>query len=173
MVASTTPTQQVVGLDAAFATIPAALAASYKRSLVMVSCRWDGVRHGSTGGSMDKIRVGMIGAGWIAQEHRRVLDSLADAELGGLRRRRERAETLAKSAGARAYLDWRDVTPLGALIVAHFIAPKRRSPRSEGLPLYLKPIARTAEAAGIVAAAERTSTVCAIGYQWHALDLLD
>jgi predicted dehydrogenase len=41
--------------------------------------------------------------------------------------------------------------------------------------VYLeKPIARTAEdAAEIVAAAERTGTVCAIGYQWHALDLLD
>src|SRR5262249_38501917 len=44
-----------------------------------------------------------------------------------------------------------------------------------GLPVYLeKPIARTLEDAGaIVAAAERTGTVCAIGYQWHALDLLD
>jgi predicted dehydrogenase len=44
-----------------------------------------------------------------------------------------------------------------------------------GLPVYLeKPIARTAEdAAEIVAAAKSTGTVCAVGYQWHALDLLD
>ena len=46
---------------------------------------------------------------------------------------------------------------------------------TRGLPLYLeKPIARTAEdAAEIVAVAKGTGTVCAVGYQWHALDLLD
>jgi predicted dehydrogenase len=131
---------------------------------------------------MDKIRVGMIGAGWIAQEHRRVLDSLADAELVAVCDvDRERAETLAQSAGARAYRDWRellDAEDLGALIVC--TPPlSHRDPAvaalERGLPLYLeKPIARTAEdAAEIVAAAERTGTVCAIGYQWHALDLLD
>ena len=131
---------------------------------------------------MDSIRVGMVGAGWIAQEHRRVLDSQAGAELVAVCDvDRERAETLAESAGARAYLDWRellDTEDLGALIVC---TPPRshREPAiaalERGLPLYLeKPIARTAEdAAEIVAVAERTGTVCAIGYQWHALDLLD
>jgi predicted dehydrogenase len=46
---------------------------------------------------------------------------------------------------------------------------------TRGLPLYLeKPIARTLEDAAVIAeAAERTGTVCAVGYQWHALDLLD
>jgi predicted dehydrogenase len=45
---------------------------------------------------------------------------------------------------------------------------------SHGLPVYLeKPIARTLEdAAEIVAAAGGSGTVCAVGYQWHALDLL-
>jgi myo-inositol 2-dehydrogenase / D-chiro-inositol 1-dehydrogenase len=131
---------------------------------------------------MGTIRVGMIGAGWIAQEHRRVLDSQADAELVAVCDvDRDRAEALAGTAGARAYLDWRellDAEDLGALIVC---TPPRshREPAiaalERGLPLYLeKPIARTAEdAAEIVAAAERTGTVCAIGYQWHALDLLD
>jgi myo-inositol 2-dehydrogenase/D-chiro-inositol 1-dehydrogenase len=131
---------------------------------------------------MDSIRVGMIGAGWIAQEHRRVLDSLADAELVAVCDvDRERAETLAQSAGARAYLDWRellDAEDLGALIVCTPPLAHREpavAALEQGLPLYLeKPIARTAEdAAEIVAAAERTGTVCAIGYQWHALDLLD
>ena len=131
---------------------------------------------------MDTIRVGMIGAGWIAQEHRRVLDSLADAELVAVCDvDKERAETLAESAGARAYLDWRELLDgeeLGALIVC---TPPRshREPAiaalERRLPLYLeKPIARTAEdASEIVAAAEQTGTVCAVGYQWHALDLLD
>lgn len=131
---------------------------------------------------MDSIRVGMIGAGWIAQEHRRVLESLADAELVAVCDiDAGRAQTLAGDAGARAYLDWHELLEnedLGALIVC---TPPRahREPAiaalQRGLPVYLeKPIARTAEdAAEIVAAAERTGTVCAIGYQWHALDLLD
>jgi predicted dehydrogenase len=131
---------------------------------------------------MENIRIGMIGAGWIAQEHARVLDSLPDADLVAVcDLDRERAEALAQPAGARAYLDWRallDAEDLGALIVCTPPMSHREpaiAALDRGLPLYLeKPIARTAEdAAEIVAAAERTGTVCAVGYQWHALDLLD
>jgi myo-inositol 2-dehydrogenase / D-chiro-inositol 1-dehydrogenase len=128
------------------------------------------------------IRVGIVGAGWIAREHRRVLDSVAEAELVAVCDvDRDRAETLAAGTGARTYLNWRDLLDredLGALIVC---TPPRshREPvtaaMSHGLPVYLeKPIARTPEdAAEIVSAAERTGSVCAVGYQWHALDLLD
>ena len=130
---------------------------------------------------MDTIRVGMVGAGWIAQEHRRVLCSMAGAELAAVCDiDLDRAETLAAGTGARTYPDWRDLLDredLGALIVC---TPPRshRDPAvaalSHGLPVYLeKPIARTLEdAADIVAAAGSTGTVCAVGYQWHALDLL-
>jgi myo-inositol 2-dehydrogenase / D-chiro-inositol 1-dehydrogenase len=93
---------------------------------------------------------------------------------------RERAETLSADIGARVCVDWRDLLDredLGALIVC---TPPRshRDPAvaalSRGLPVYLeKPIARTLpDAAEIVAAATQTGTVCAVGYQWHALDLL-
>jgi predicted dehydrogenase len=131
---------------------------------------------------MGTVQVGIVGAGWIAQEHRRVLDSVAQAEVVAVCDiDRERAEILASGTGARIYLDWRDLLDredLGALIVC---TPPRshREPAAaalgHGLPVYLeKPIARTPEdAADIVAAAERTGTVCAVGYQWHALDLLD
>jgi predicted dehydrogenase len=127
------------------------------------------------------IRVGVVGAGWIAREHRRVLDSVPEAELVAVCDvDRARAETLASGTGARSYLDWRDLLgheDLGALIIC---TPPRshREPAAaalgQGLPVYLeKPIARTPEdAAEIVAAAERTAAVCAVGYQWHALDLL-
>lgn len=131
---------------------------------------------------MSPIRVGVAGAGWIAKEHRRVLDSLAEAELAAVCDvDRDRAEALAAGTGARTYLDWRDLLDgedLGALFVC--TPPgSHRAPAvaalSEGLPVYLeKPIARTVEdAAEIVSAATRTGTVCAVGYQWHALDLLD
>src|SRR5437667_3564851 len=119
----------------------------------------------------------MVGAGWIAQQHRRVLDSMAGARLAAVCDiDPERAGILAAGTGARTYLDWRDLLDredLGALIVC---TPPRshREPAvaalSHGLPVYLeKPIARTPEdAAEIVAAAEDTRTVCAVGYQWHA-----
>jgi myo-inositol 2-dehydrogenase / D-chiro-inositol 1-dehydrogenase len=130
---------------------------------------------------VNPIRVGMVGAGWIAQQHRRVLDAIADAELAAVCDiDLERAGALAAGTGARTYSDWRDLLDredLGALFVC---TPPRshRDPAvaalSHGLPVYLeKPIARTLEdAADIVAAAGGTGTVCAVGYQWHALDLL-
>ena len=130
---------------------------------------------------MDVIRVGMVGAGWIAREHRRVLDSIAEAELAAVcDLDLERAGELAAGTGARVYQAWHDLLDredLGALLIC---TPPRshREPAvaalNAGLPVYLeKPIARTPEdAAPIVAAAERSGAVCAVGYQWHALDLL-
>jgi myo-inositol 2-dehydrogenase/D-chiro-inositol 1-dehydrogenase len=131
---------------------------------------------------MDGMPVGIIGAGWMAQEHRRVLESLDDVSIAAVCDvDRERAEELASGTGARVYLDWRDLLDredLAALAVC--IPPlAHRDPTVEaltrGLPVYLeKPIARTLpDAAAIVEVAERTGTVCAVGYQWHALDLLD
>jgi myo-inositol 2-dehydrogenase / D-chiro-inositol 1-dehydrogenase len=131
---------------------------------------------------MDSLSVGIIGAGWMAAEHRRVLGSLDGVAVEAVCDvDRDRAEDLARGTGARVYLDWRDLLDreaLGALILA--VPPlAHREPAvealSRGLPLYLeKPIARSLEdAAVIVEAAERSGTVCAVGYQWHALDVLD
>jgi myo-inositol 2-dehydrogenase / D-chiro-inositol 1-dehydrogenase len=131
---------------------------------------------------MDNMPVGIVGAGWIARDHRRVLESLDGVSIAAVCDiQRERAEELASGTGARVYLDWRDMLDreaLGALIVC--VPPlSHREPAVEalarGLPLYLeKPIARTPDdAAAIVEAAGRAGTVCAVGYQWHALDLLD
>ena len=131
---------------------------------------------------MDGIPVGIIGAGWMAQEHRRVLESLDDASIAAVCDvDPERAGELASGTGARVYTDWRDLLDredLAALLVC--IPPlAHRDPTVEalthGLPVYLeKPIARTlADAAAIVEVAGRTGTVCTVGYQWHALDLLD
>jgi predicted dehydrogenase len=127
------------------------------------------------------VRVGVVGAGWIAREHRRVLESVADASLVAVcDTSLERAGALAAGTGARTYADWRDLLDgeeLGALFVC---TPPRfhREPAVAalrgGLPVYLeKPVARTlADALAIVAAAADSGSVCAVGYQWHALDLL-
>src|SRR5215470_8675434 len=131
---------------------------------------------------MNNLPVGIIGAGWMAQEHARVIGSLDGVSLGAVcDTDRGRAQDLARGPGARVYLDWREMLDredLGAVVVA--IPPlAHREPAVEalrrGLPVYLeKPIARTLEdAAAIVAAAESAGTVCAVGYQWHALDVLD
>jgi predicted dehydrogenase len=123
----------------------------------------------------------MVGAGWIAREHRRVLDALPDAELAAVCDvDLERAAALAAGTGARTYADWRDLLDREELAALVVCTPPRshREPAvaalSHGLPVYLeKPIARTLDdAAVIVAAARDAGTVCAVGYQWHALDLL-
>src|SRR5262245_14802640 len=131
---------------------------------------------------MDGMAVGIVGAGWITKEHQRTLQSLAGVDVVAVCDvDRERAEALASDTGARVYLDWRkllDREDLSALLVCTPPLSHREpavAALGRVLPVYLeKPIARTLEdAAAIVAAAERTGTVCAIGYQWHALDLLD
>jgi myo-inositol 2-dehydrogenase / D-chiro-inositol 1-dehydrogenase len=128
------------------------------------------------------MRVGIAGAGWIAEAHSHALESIEGADLAAVcDPDRERAESLAERTGARAYLDWREMLDredLGALFVCVPPLAHREVavPALEaGLPVYLeKPIARTAaDAAAIVAAAERTGTVCAVGYQWHGLEVLD
>lgn len=131
---------------------------------------------------MDPLRVGVIGTGWIARDHLRELQSIdAVAVTAVCDLDESRLAAFADDAGATAYTEWRrmlDVEDLGALFVC--VPPlAHREPAvealSNGLPVYLeKPIARDAEdAAAIVEAAERSGTVCAVGYQWHSLDLLD
>ena len=130
---------------------------------------------------MGIVRVGVVGAGWIARKHRRVLESVADAELVAVcDTSLERAGALAAGTGARTYADWRDLLDgeeLGALFVCTpplFHREPAVAALRGGLPVYLeKPVARTlADALAIVAAAADSGSVCAVGYQWHALDLL-
>lgn len=130
---------------------------------------------------MSTVRVGIVGAGWIAQEHRRVLADAAGVELAAVcDTDAGRAAALADGTGARTYADWRELLSreeLGALFVCTPPQAHREvsvAALGSGLPVYLeKPIARTAaDAAAIVAGAAAAGTVCAVGYQWHALDLL-
>lgn len=131
---------------------------------------------------MDPIRVGVIGTGWIAGTHLSVLKGIEEASVQAVADvDGERAQAFAAEAGARAFTDWRQMLEseeLDALFVctpplAHL--DPATAALEAGLPLYLeKPIARGLDdARRIVETAERTQTVCAVGYQWHALDLLD
>ena len=131
---------------------------------------------------MDGMRVGIVGAGWIGAQHHRTLESIEGVDIVAVCDvDRGRAEALTSGTGARAYVDWREMLDDADLAAVVICTPpmSHREPAvaalSRDLPVYLeKPIARTLEdAAVIVEAAGRTGTVCAIGYQWHALDLLD
>lgn len=127
------------------------------------------------------MRVGIIGAGWIAQAHYRLLQTLEEAEVTAVCDiDSARAEALTSGSGARVYADWRELLDredLDALLVCTPPLAHREpavAAFDRGLPVYLeKPIARTlTDAAAIAEAAERSGAVCAVGYQWHALDLL-
>lgn len=126
------------------------------------------------------LRIGIVGAGWIATDHRVVLEQLGHEVVAVCDVDRERAEALTNGR-ARVYDDWEKLLAdeeLEALWVAtpplHHRGPAVAA-LELGLPVYLeKPIARTLDdARAIVEAWERTGTVCAIGYQWHATEALE
>jgi predicted dehydrogenase len=140
-----------------------------------------------TGGEIDRPtpqRIGVVGAGWIAQTHLETISHLpftsvaavADVDLS-------RARTLAEKAGARAYADWRQLLDDGAkrldAVVVCTPPQHHREPAvaalEQGVPVYLeKPIARTqADAEAIVDAFVRTGVPCAVGYQWHSLATIE
>jgi myo-inositol 2-dehydrogenase/D-chiro-inositol 1-dehydrogenase len=127
------------------------------------------------------VRVGIVGAGWIAPDHVDVLGRLGESVVAVCDLDRGRAEALAGPVGASVYGDVADLLEqeeLDAVFLCTPPAVHREGAEAvfeRGLPLYLeKPIARTSDdARAIVEAAERTGAVCAVGYQWHALELLD
>ena len=127
------------------------------------------------------LRAGIIGAGWIGQQHAEAIGRRDDAEVSAVCDvDAERAAQVASRCGARVFSDWRQMLDSAALDALWVCIPPRAhaapavAALDAGLPLYLeKPIARTlADAAEIVAAAARGTTVCTIGYQWRAVEVL-
>jgi len=127
-------------------------------------------------------RVGIIGGGWIARRHVPAIDAISSLELVAAADLDPGCATaIAEPRGARAYTDWREMLERESLDALWVCTPPlhHREPAvaalDAGIHVYLeKPIARTLEgAAAIVAAAERSAAICAVGYQWHATELLD
>lgn len=128
------------------------------------------------------IRVGLVGAGWIAQRHAPALDAAGDVELEAVcDSDLGRAQAVAGPRGARAYARWEEMLERESLDAVWVCTPPlaHREPAvtalQTGIHVYLeKPIARTlADAEAIAAAAARTDAICAVGYQWHASELVD
>ena len=131
---------------------------------------------------MTPLRAGIIGGGWIARVHVPAIDAAPGVELvAACDIDADRAEAIAGPRGARAYARWEEMLEREELDVLWVCPPPlhHRAPveaaLAAGVHVYLeKPIARTpADADAIVAAAEASPAVCAVGYQWHASELLE
>src|SRR3954470_20019212 len=127
------------------------------------------------------MRVAVIGAGWIAADHVDVLTKRSDVELVAVCDvDRSRAERLAPE-GANVYERWEDVLDREQPEAVWICTPPlvHRDPAlaalERGVHVYLeKPVARTPDdAAAIVEAAASSDAVTAVGYQWHATEVLD
>ena len=130
---------------------------------------------------METFRVAVIGAGWIAADHLAALAKRDDVSVVAMcDLDRSRAEQLAPD-GANVYEKWQDVLDSEQPDALWVCTPPlaHRDPTlaalERGVHVYLeKPVARTADdARAIVAAAEAADAVCAVGYQWHATEVLD
>ena len=131
---------------------------------------------------MTPLRAGIIGGGWIARVHVPAIDAAPGVELvAACDIDADRAEAIAGPRGARAYVRWEEMLEREELDVLWVCPPPLHHRRpveaalAAGVHVYLeKPIARTlADADAIVAAAEASPAVCAVGYQWHASELLE
>jgi predicted dehydrogenase len=126
------------------------------------------------------VRVAIIGAGWIAAEHAAILRRLDDVELAAVCDiDMERARDLA-GPGA-VYTDWRELlereTPDAVFVCTPPMLHRETAVEAlaRGIHVYLeKPIARGLDdAKAIVQAADESAAVCAVGYQWRAVEALD
>jgi predicted dehydrogenase len=128
------------------------------------------------------VDVGVIGLGWIGEDHLADLAerpevcvvAVCDADA-------DRAATVGARYGAKSYLHYEELLESHGLDALWVCTPPQHhagptvTALERGIPVYLeKPIARTMDDADrICAAAARTGVVCAVGYQWHSLELLD
>ena len=132
---------------------------------------------------MSARRAGIIGGGWIARLHVPEIDAAEGVELvAACDTDLDRAEAIARPRGGRAYTRWQEMLEREELDLVWICTPPlhHREPAvaalGAGVHVYVeKPVARTLDdAEAIVAAARAASgTACAVGYQWHASELLE
>jgi predicted dehydrogenase len=126
------------------------------------------------------MRIGVIGAGWIAEQHLASLRGLDDVELAAVcdldaARVRELAPEVP------AFIDWHELIevekPDAVVVCTPPLVHREMAVEAleRGIHVYLeKPIARGLEdARAIVDAAARSDAVCAVGYQWRGVEVLD
>jgi predicted dehydrogenase len=124
------------------------------------------------------MRIGLIGCGWIAETHLESLEALGEEVACVCDPDPSRLAWAVGQTGAEAFRDWESLLERGRCDAVLVLTPPRLHREvtlaaiERGLPVYLeKPVARDLEdARAIVAAVESANAVCAIGYQWRAVD---
>jgi len=128
------------------------------------------------------VRVGFVGAGAITQRHLGVLANRGDVEVAAVcDLDMQRAQAAADVTGATAHADWQSMLDRERLDALFVCTPPESHAEpaiaaiERGLPVYVeKPLARTlSDGLAIVSAWQQSETVCAVGYQWRSLDLLE
>jgi myo-inositol 2-dehydrogenase / D-chiro-inositol 1-dehydrogenase len=128
------------------------------------------------------LRLGILGAGAIAERHLAVLRSLPEAEIAAVcDLDADRAGRLAEETGAMIHTDWRAMLDAGGLDAVLVCTPPAAhaepaiAAMQAGLSVYLeKPLARRLEdGRAIVEAWRATGAVCNVGYQWRSLDVVE
>ncbi|MFG1869796.1 Gfo/Idh/MocA family protein [Micromonospora arborensis] len=130
---------------------------------------------------MRECRVGLVGAGGVAQRHARVLTGFDDVELVGITDvAPEAASALAAPYGARACADVAELLATGLDAVYVCVPPFAHGPAEEaviqaGVPMFVeKPVAvdlGTAERIADLVA--RSGLRTAVGHHWRYLSVLD
>jgi predicted dehydrogenase len=127
------------------------------------------------------IKVVLIGAGWAGQQHARSIASLPGATLAAVvDPDSERVQRLAQSMDATPFADpvaAIDLVAPDAVVIATPPGEHRRLAvlaLERGMATFIeKPLARHLDDGdAIVSAADASGAVCAVGYQWRALDIL-
>ena len=130
----------------------------------------------------ERVRIGFIGAGGIAERHVGVLRQMADVELAAfVDTDFARAEALAGALGANAYRTHQEMLDADLLDAVYICVPPfahgepERAVIEAGLPFFVeKPISldlRTAEA--IASAVLQRNVLTATGYHWRYLDTVE
>jgi predicted dehydrogenase len=129
-----------------------------------------------------QVKVGFVGAGAIVEHHVRVLAMQAEVDVAAVCDLDElRAAEVAVRLGARPYCEWKTMLAEEELDVLFVCTPPPGHAEPAvaalalGVPVYVeKPLARTlADGLAIVDAWNASRVVCAVGYQWRSLDVLD
>ncbi|MFD2766983.1 Gfo/Idh/MocA family protein [Micromonospora eburnea] len=126
---------------------------------------------------MRTCRVGLVGAGGVAQRHARVLTGFEDVELLGVTDvAPDAARALAGTYGGRSFTDVTDLLAAGPDAVYVCVPPFAHGPVEElvieaGVPMFVeKPVAADLETAERIAAlVERRGLLTAVGHHWRYL----
>jgi len=129
-----------------------------------------------------QIRVGMIGAGFIADRHIGKLMAMDDVRIAAVADpEEERARHQAARCGAAPYTDFRQMLDREALDALYICVPPfahgdpEAAALERGLPFFVeKPLATSYEAAEAIGRRiDEKGIVTAVGYHWRYLDTVE